>query len=432
MESLVAFSPQGMLGYGYPLSSFERAISYPLDFIGVDAGSTDAGPYRLGSGRPTVSEIAVRRDLTPMLRVALSRKIPLIIGSAGGAGTRYHVDWVKRIIFEIAKEEGFSLKLAVIYSDVDKEWLKKRLSEGSVKPLGPVPKLTHHEIDCACNIVAVMGVDPYIKAFDKNVDVVLCGRSNDPAIFASYAIYKGFDYGLSFHLGKILECGAIASVPGTASDGMIGILKDKSFVVEPASANRRCTKLSVAAHSLYEKFHPYLIPFPEGVLDLKNSSFKELDERRVVVTGSEFHLSEERWIKLEGAKLCGYRTIAICVIKDPLMIEAKREWSCATVEAAKDYFGEDFTVKFKTFGSKELTLIIDVVANSQEKSKAICSWIRSYLMHYHYKGRKSTSGNLALPFSPSEIPMGEFYQFNIHHLVKDDGSLFHLEIERYS
>ncbi len=435
MDRLVILSPQGMLGYGYPLSSFERGLSFEPDFIGVDAGSTDAGPYRLGSGRPTVSKEAVKKDLAPMIRAAKSRRIPLIIGSAGGAGAKPHVDWVKSIIREIAKEEGFSLQIAVIYSDVDKGWLKEKLSWGKVKPLGPVDELTEDEVEASENIVAVMGIEPYFKAFEKGVDVVLCGRSNDPAIFASYAVYKGFDCALSFHLGKILECGAIASVPGSASDGMVGILRRESFVVEPANPARKCTKLSVAAHSLYEKSHPYLIPFPEGVLNLKETQFFELDERRVEVRGARFEPAQQLWIKLEGARFCGFRSVAFCAVRDPIMISQKSEWVKACRDAVRDYFGDDdVMVNFKFYGFQEEAVIIEALASSREKSKAVCSWVRSYLMHYHYKGRKSTSGNLALPFSPSEIEAGEVYQFNIHHLVRlEEGEdIFPLEVERYS
>ena len=427
-NSLTIFSPQGMLGYGYPLSSFERAITFNPDMIGVDAGSTDAGPYRLGSGKPTVSFEAVKKDITPMLLAARKLGIPLIIGSAGGAGAKPHVDWVRSIIHRVAAKESLHFRLAVIYSDVDKKWLKEKLAAGDVKPLGPVPELTEAEIDASEHIVAVMGIRPYMEALDAGADVILAGRSNDPAIFASFAVYHGFSHALSFHLGKILECGAIAAYPGTASDGMLGFLKDDYFIVEPANEKRRCTRLSVAAHSLYEKSHPYLIPGPEGVLDLKNACFEQVDERRVKVSGASFHRADEVWIKLEGAKAVGYRCIAVCGVKDPVMMAERDEWTKATYEAALDYFGEVFKLNFKFYG--EEGLIIDIVADTQEKAKAVCSWVRSYLMHYHYRGRKSTSGNLALPFSPSEIPVGRVYQFNVHHLVRvENKDIFKVELE---
>lgn len=421
MKPLVLFSPQGMLGYGYPRSSLERALSFSPDFIGVDAGSTDAGPYRLGSGRPTVSKEAVKKDLTPLVRASLSTKIPLFVGSAGGAGARPHVDWVLGILREILKEERLSAKVGVVYSDVEKGWLKKKLREKKVNPLGPVPELTQEEIEKANSIVAVMGIDPYMEFLERGCQIVIAGRSNDPAIFASFAVSRGAPEGLAFHLGKILECGAIAAVPGTASDGMLGMLFEDRFQVEPANPDRVCTTLSVAAHSLYEKEHPYLIQGPEGTLDIKNATFTQKDERRVEVKGSRFIPSSERWIKLEGAREAGYRSITVAFVNDPIMVEAQKEWKNATVEAAREYFGSDIRLILHTRGKEELTLIIEAIAPSQERAQAVCSWARSYLMHYHYTGRKATSGNLAIPFSPSDIPMGRVYEFNIHHLVKDEG-----------
>ena len=72
----------GMLGYGYARESLENALKEELDFIGVDAGSTDPGPYYLGSGKPFVKRLQIKRDLSLILKHALERKIPFIIGSA--------------------------------------------------------------------------------------------------------------------------------------------------------------------------------------------------------------------------------------------------------------------------------------------------------------------------------------------------------------
>ncbi len=429
MRQVVLFAPQGMLGYGYPVSSLERALSFNPHMIGVDAGSTDAGPYRLGSGKPTVSEEAVRKDLAPLVRASTALKIPLIIGSAGGAGAKPHLEWVLSILRDILKNEGLSAKVGVIYSDVDKDWLKKKLRKGEVRPLGPVPQLTEEDIDSARHIVAVMGTDPYIKALEAGCQIIVAGRSNDPAIFASFAIMQGIDYGYAFHAGKILECGAIAATPGTASDGMLAFLSRDHFEVEPANLKRVCTTLSVAAHSLYEKEHPYLIPGPEGTLNIKEAKFTQITDRRVRVEGSTFEPSRERWIKIEGAKEAGYRSIFIAFIKDPIMIQAKDEWIKATEEEARRYFGNDHRLFFHLRGKGEATLIVEAIAPTQEEAQAVCSWTRSYLMHYHYRGRKATSGNLAIPFSPSDIPMGRVYEFNIHHLVKDEPGIFEFATE---
>ncbi len=58
----------GMLGYGIPEESLRRGLARRPHMIGADAGSTDAGPHKLGRGVPDVSREATARDLGLMLR----------------------------------------------------------------------------------------------------------------------------------------------------------------------------------------------------------------------------------------------------------------------------------------------------------------------------------------------------------------------------
>ncbi len=387
----------------------------------------------------------MKRDLSLMLWGAMELGVPLLVGSAGGAGAKEHVEWVLGILDEVVQERGERVSLAVVWSDVDKDWLLEKLRRGDVKPLGPVEPLKSGDVRRSRRIVAVMGVAPYIEALEAGAQVVVAGRSNDPAIFASYALWKGFPPGLAFHLGKILECGAMASVPGSASDSMLGVLRRDRFLVEPLNPARRCTEVSVAAHTLYEKSDPIHIPGPEGVLNLEGVTFHQLDERRVEVRGSAFEPARECWIKLEGACQEAYRSIFIAGIRDPIMISRVEEWREATEKALRDYYGSgEWQVLFHIYGkdgvmgplepvrevtSHEWGLVFEAVAPTQERAQAICSFARSFLMHYHYKGRKATAGNLALLYSPSDIPMGPVYSFNIHHLVRVEDPMEPFRIE---
>ena len=90
----------GLLGYGYSEEALEIAFSEKVDYVGVDAGSTDPGPYYLGSGKSFTDRSAVKRDLSLALPKALSHKAPFIIGTAGGAGSNIHTDWLCDIISE--------------------------------------------------------------------------------------------------------------------------------------------------------------------------------------------------------------------------------------------------------------------------------------------------------------------------------------------
>src|SRR5690554_4866693 len=120
MKEIRVLAPSGMVGTGFPEGSLARGLTWDPHFLAVDAGSTDSGPADLGTGGCRYSRASYKRDLSLILQAARSKKVPLIIGSAGGAGGRGNVDWTKEILCEAAREQGLSFKLAVIYSDQDK------------------------------------------------------------------------------------------------------------------------------------------------------------------------------------------------------------------------------------------------------------------------------------------------------------------------
>ena len=154
------------LGYGFRLLRLKKGCGDP-HVIAVDAGSTDPGPYYLGSGKSFTQRSAVKRDLKYLIDAALERNIPLIIGTAGGSGARPHVEWNWEIIQEIFAETGQTAKVAVIFSDVDKDVVVRKLYEGQISPCGPVGELTTEAVEEATYLVAQMGVEPIINACRK-------------------------------------------------------------------------------------------------------------------------------------------------------------------------------------------------------------------------------------------------------------------------
>ena len=73
--------------------------------------------------------------------------------------------------------------------------------------------------------------------------------------------------GLAYHVGHVLECGALACDPGSPSDCLVAeIYDDGSAIFTAPNPARRCTAYSIAAHSLYEESHPQLQYYPEGIL----------------------------------------------------------------------------------------------------------------------------------------------------------------------
>ena len=95
VDSLTVFAPQGMLGYGIPERSMRLGMDRRPDVLAVDAGSIDPGPHYLGAGVSFTNRRSVRKDLEMILDAAHAHRIPVLIGSAGGAGGDVHLDWLK-------------------------------------------------------------------------------------------------------------------------------------------------------------------------------------------------------------------------------------------------------------------------------------------------------------------------------------------------
>src|ERR1700753_332602 len=117
MNEVRILTPVGMLGAGVPPETVTRGLELAADVIAVDGGSTDSGPYYLGSGMAKTAAAAVAADLRLLLRAAASARIPLIVASCGTSGTDSGVDWVAGIVRAILAEEGLELRVATIYSE---------------------------------------------------------------------------------------------------------------------------------------------------------------------------------------------------------------------------------------------------------------------------------------------------------------------------
>jgi hypothetical protein len=447
-DEIRILSPTAILGYGFPESSFRAGLERRPHLIAVDAGSTDPGPYYLGAGVSFTDREAVKRDLRIILTAGREQGIPVVIGTAGGAGAHPHVTWNLDIIRQIAREEGLRFRLAVIHADVPKPDLLAALDAGDLRPLPPGGDATVDDIVESTHVVAQMGVEPLIHALDQGAEVILAGRAYDPAVFAALPIRLGYDDGLALHLGKILECAAIAASPGSGSDCMLGVLRRDHFLVEPLDPHRACTVTSVAAHTLYEKTNPYALPGPGGVLDLTETTFHQENDRTVRVSGSRFAPSDGHTVKLEAARRVGYRTVSIAGVRDPIFIAAVDEIVKAVRNRVADNFShipaDNYRLLFHVYGKNgvmgelepcddtghELGIVIEAVAESQELANTICGFARSTMLHHGYPGRISTAGNLAFPYSPSDFTGGEVYRFSLYHLlvVSDPRTLFPVQI----
>lgn len=441
----------GLLGYGYSPDSLQRALAMEPDLLGVDGGSTDPGPFYLGAGESFVSDEQVARDLEPALRAAVERAIPLVIGSAGGSGGRPHLERTVATVRDLAARHRLHFRLATIAAEVPVETVLRALRDGRISPCGHTHALIEEDVRGCTRIVAQMGTEPLIRALEGGAQVVVAGRCCDTAIFAAEPIRRGFDPGLALHLGKIMECGALCARPAGANDMLVGTIGTHAFTVEPANPARRCTPASVAAHSLYEQPDPHRFHEPEGTVDLSECDFEAVGERAVRVRGSRLLPAREPTVKLEGARCRGYRTITIAGVRDPGVIAHLGEIEAAVrASVTERLFGdlppEELSLRFLRYGldavtqapegppahpPREVGLVIEVVAPTQELADRALKLARATALHQHFEGRKTTAGNLAFPFSPSDLRGGPVYEFAVYHLLRgaDPAALFPVAFE---
>ncbi len=384
----------GALGYGYDENSLNEAMKHKLDIIGSDAGSMDAGPYYLGTGDTFFERPALKKDFSLMLAAALKQNCPLVLGSCGMAGDTAHLETMLEIAKECFEEQNVKdVKVAVIPGHIDNELLMPVINQ--LTPLGQMPELTK-EIVKNSKIVGQMGIAPFITALEEGAQVIFGGRSCDVAIFAADATRRGIDPGIAFHAGHILECGAVACDPGSASDCLVAEFPDKKSVVfTPPNKNRRATVQSVAAHSLYEESHPSLQFYPEGALTLEHSQYFQVSPQSAGTKDSYFVNNPGLSIKLEGSEYIGKNIISLLFCKAESLKDIPEEYII--------YGRNGVQASFLLPNENELGFLIKVTAKNLADAKALSSLVRGYMLHFGYPGRRSTAGNIAFPLSPNEI-----------------------------
>lgn len=440
MSEIRILSATGILGSGFREETLKRAMALRPDFIGADSGSTDPGPYYLGSGETLFSDSAYKRDLRLILKAARAARIPAIIGSACTAGTDAQLERLAGIARDVAREERLSFKLALIRSEQDKGYLKRKLREGKISPLANPPLLDEAVIDRSEHIVGMCGIEPYVKALEDGAEVILAGRSSDTSIFSAMPVMRGLNPATVWHAAKILECGAACVVLRRYPDCMFATVADDHFVVEPPNPEYRCDPASVASHNLYENSTPYELVEPSGVLNTVNARYEALSDRAVRVSGSTFEPAKRYTIKLEGAERAGYQSIIVGSVRDPVILRQFDSWLDGLVRAAKDriraVFGPGIDAQYhfevRVFGRNasmgalepetrlghEAGLLFQVTAPTQEQATALMKSVGHIAVHYPVPEWSGLITSIAFPYSPPEIARGPSYRFNMNHVVE--------------
>ena len=173
--------PSGVLGLGFDETALQAGVATEPHIIAIDGGSTDSGPFYLGTGTSKYSRAACKSEWKQLLQARQLAIVPLVITSCGTCGTDSMVDWMLEITTEIARELSMSLTVATLYSEQSPAFIKSQWDKGNITPLAPIIHLDTESIEHIDHIVALAGAEQINEALATGADVVLAGRATDTA-----------------------------------------------------------------------------------------------------------------------------------------------------------------------------------------------------------------------------------------------------------
>ena len=423
-------APTGGMGFAPPRPerSFYPALERDPQVIVADGGSADIGPLFLGSDGPYNDPVWEERDLERLIEGAARLRIPFVVGSCGGHGSDTAVEHYAATCDRIARRLGRTLRAALLFSVQSREWLHEILDrEGNIASTAPaVPALTHDAIDASDQLVAVMGAQPILAALKEGAEVVIAGRSCDDALFAAPALFNGVPPSSGFLAGKLLENASLVATPFVLRECILADVDEDGVVLEPMLPEQRCTRTSVAAQLMYERRTPYEQAGPGGVLDLHSVRIRELDERRVHVTGARYREAPPT-LKVEGAGRVGYRSVCLAGCRDPRMIAnldpildgVRGQVAETGAQLAINVYGRDAVMgplEPCQTPSHEVAVIVETAAPTQEGANRASLLAKRALFSARYPGQKQTGGSITSTID-EVLEAGPTYRWTVNHVV---------------
>jgi len=429
--------PSGVLGLGFDIEALKHGIKNKPDIISIDGGSTDSGPASLGSGTSKYSRAAIKSEWKTLMQARKEANVPLIIGTCGTCGTNSMVDWMEEITIELAEELGQSLKIAKLYCEQNIDFLKNKLKINRIFPLEPAPTLNVHLLGDLSHVVALAGAEQVIEAINTGADIILAGRTTDTAIISALPLMNGVDPGSAWHGAKIAECGALCSSNPTS--GVVLVEFDKTgFNVEAMSDSAICSPETVSAHMLYENADPYILYEPGGYMDVTNACYQSINSRKVRVQGGLWVSSKKYTVKLEGARVSGYQTSLLVLLRDNNYVKNAIQWTeklsiflSKEIKQRMNLDSQEYSLNFRHIGlnavlgdleknignPSEVGVLCIITSKTPNVCTEIAKLINPFLLHFPLTVDEELP-TFAFPYSPVHSDRGCVYEFALHHVLE--------------
>jgi len=376
--------PSGVLGLGFDTVALQAGIADKPHIIAIDGGSTDSGPFYLGSSTSKYSRAVCKSEWRQLMQAREVANVPLVITSCGTCGTDDMVDWMFDITREIASELKLRVKVATLYSEQNPKTVQQQFSAGDVIAALPLARSEHA--------------------------------------------------GAAWHGAKIAECGAFCTTQ--PKSGVIALEVDADgFSVWPLAAEAACTPHSVSAHMLYENADPMRLYEPGGALHVHSAKYNSIDQRSVRVTGSKWVTNKQYTVKLEGARCVGYQSTLMAVLREARYVENAKQWVLqlteflhAEISNRMNLFKDDYSLEIRLIGLDSALGDLEVTAASEGTADELAKLINPFLLHYPLTDSEALP-TFAFPYSPAQTNRGAQYEFCLNHVLNLDDPMDAFRIE---
>ena len=199
---------------------------------------------------------------------------------------------------------------------------------------------------------------------------------------------------------------------------------------------------------LYENANPFILFEPGGYMDVRNANYEALDNKKVLVKGAKWIRDKSYYVKLEGARISGYQTSSLVLIRDENYVNNVEQWSSKLksflnkeIKKRMNLVSKDYRLQFRHVGQNatlgelenkgsnpnEVGVLCIITAKNKELSVEISKLINPFLLHYPLTKNEELP-TFAFPFSPVHADRGALYEFSLNHKLKlkDPMSIFKL------
>lgn len=428
--------PSGVLGLGFDREALARGVALNPDLIAIDGGSTDSGPFYLGTGNSKYARAVTEGEWRELLDARRDANCPLVVGSAGTCGVDARVQEMLDITRAWSDEHEVPLRIATLRTELDAESVQVAIDQDRMETLGSIPvdaALMGAVGECT-HIVALAGAEAIAAALAADANVVIAGRTTDTALFAALPLARGADAGAAWHAAKTVECGALCSTAPASGVVMVDI-DTEGFTVSALAEGANCTAYTVSAHMLYENSDPIVLYEPGGHLDVSEAIYTESHDG-VRVTGSRWVPNERYTVKLEGARRVGQQCCSLVLVRESRYVEQIERW-CDTLETrlredvARHLGTFDYTLELRRIGLDatlgpaefntgtpvEIGVLLLVTAATDELALSIAQLANPLLLH-HGLPEDTSMPSFAFPYTPAETPRGTVFSFCLDHVMQ--------------